>query len=56
MKNVLFKKGVVVCIMLFLIATFTPMSTGRANEFSESLVITVNQSDENRHFPFLSKH
>jgi hypothetical protein len=47
MKNELFKKGVVICIMLFLIATFSPMSTGKLSKSSEPILITVNQFDEN---------
>ncbi len=47
MKNELFKRGVVICIMLFLIATFSPMSTGKFSKSSEPILITVNQFDEN---------
>ena len=47
MKNELFKKGVVICIMLFLTATFVPMSTGSINKSNEPVLITVNQSGEN---------
>ena len=52
MKNVLFKKGVVVCIMLFLITTFAPMSTGKINKSSEPVLLTVYQSGENIEITF----
>lgn len=47
MKNELFKKGAVLFIMLFLIPTFTPMSSGGINKSTEPVIITVNQSVNN---------
>ena len=47
MKNVLFKKGLVICIMLVLIVTFAPMISGSINKSSEPVIITVKQTSEN---------